>query len=183
MRKILSLLVAIFIFQFANAQTEHLKFMGIEINGTINDFQTKLKAKNVTVSPTSSSYPAGVRVFNGVFSGEDAEICVWYNTRTKEVYRAKAIIERHGKDRITQLLSNMIGKLDLKYGSDKRETELVKDDHLQEFEQSQYTVGNGIIGVFIVSTSYISQGTYYLHLDYYDAINSLKNTSEEMDDL
>lgn len=37
----------------AQEQKKHLKFIGIELNGTIADFQTKLLAKGLTVSPLS----------------------------------------------------------------------------------------------------------------------------------
>lgn len=59
---------------YAQAQEskEHLKFMGIELNGTIADFQTKLLAKGLTISPQSKLQPTGIRVFDGTFSGEDA---------------------------------------------------------------------------------------------------------------
>lgn len=60
----------------AQEQKKHLKFIGIELNGTIADFQTKLLAKGLTVSPLSKQQPTGVRMFNGTFSGEDAQIVV-----------------------------------------------------------------------------------------------------------
>ena len=68
------------------AQDGHIKFMGIELNGTVTDFQSKLQAKGLTLSSVSSESPSGIRVFDGVFSGEDAQIVVWYNPRSKQVY-------------------------------------------------------------------------------------------------
>ena len=167
----------------AQEQKKHLKFIGIELNGTIADFQTKLLAKGLTVSPLSKQQPTGVRMFNGTFSGEDAQIVVWYNPRTKEVYRAKAIISRYGKNLIEQLQRNMERKLDAKYGTGYKQSEEVEDDHLQKFMQHSYMVENGTIDLFIVSTGYSSQSEFFLHVDYKDMINFKKNTQEEMDDL
>ena len=167
----------------AFAQNSHIKLMGIELNGTISEFQTKIQAKGAMVSPDSKSYPNGTRAYNGTFSGEKATIIVWYNERTKQVYRAKAIIKRYGKDMIEQVMSTMEGKLDLKYGTDCKESELVKDDYLHEFKQSGYTLENGTIGLFVTSGGFTDQVQFSLHIDYHDKENYAKNTAEEMDDL
>ena len=167
MKKILSILAMAFfaLAMCAQDSTEHLKFMGIELNGTIADFQKKLIAKGLTVSPQSKQYPAGMRSFDGTFSGEKAEIIVWFNPRSQEVYRAKAVIDRTGKDLVEQLMANMIRKLDAKYGTDTKLSGKVKDDYLQEFEQTSYYFSNGSIDVFIVSKGYSSQSGFSLHLE------------------
>lgn len=161
----------------------HLKFMGIELNGTINDFQAKLLSKGLTLSPQSKQQPTGSRLFDGTFSGEDAQIIVWYNPRTKQVYRAKAIISRYGKDLVEQLMRNMETKLDAKYGKKNKESGKVEDDYLQEFTQHSYIEENGTIDMFISSTGYSAQNTFFLHIDYRDKENYIKNTQDEMDDL
>ena len=102
---------------------EHLKFMGIELNGSISSFQKKLLAKGLTVSPKSKEQPTGMRTFDGTFSGEKSEIIVWYNPQSKEVYRAKAIISRDKKNMVEQLMENMENKLDLKYGTNYKVSE------------------------------------------------------------
>lgn len=167
----------------AQDPTTHLKFMGIELNGNINDFQTKLLGKGLTISKMNNQYPTGIRAYDGIFSGENAEILVWYNPRSKQVYRAKAIISREGKDLIEQLKTSFENKLDLKYGTENKTTNSFKDERLHEFNQESYFVGNGTIDLFIVSTSYIAQSTFYLHIDYKDLENYAKNTADEMDDL
>lgn len=165
------------------AQQTHLKFMGIELDGTVSTFQTKLQAKGVTVSRQNNQYPAGMRAYDGIFSGKKAQIIVWFNPRTKQVYRAKAIINRYGKDMIEQLREDMENKLDLKYGTQRKFTEVFKDDHLHEFKQCNYYTDEGSIDLFIVSSGYSSQNDFYLHVDYKDKVNSSLNTFDEMDDL
>ena len=165
------------------AQEGHLKFMGIELNGSITEFQTKLAAKGLTLSKTNNQYPTGIRAYDGIFSGEKAEILVWYNPRSKQVYRAKAVISREGEDLIKQLKTSFEDKLDIKYGTDSKSTVNVKDQYLHEFDQHSYNVGNGTVDLFIVSTGYTSHNTFYLHIDYKDFENYVKNTADEMDDL
>ena len=157
--------------------------MGIELNGTISEFHSKLLAKGLTVSPQNNKYPTGMRSYNGVFSGKDAQIIVWYNPRSKQVYRAKAVIERYGKDMIEQLQKDMESKLDIKYGTEYKYSSKVKDDYLHEFTQYSYLTDEGSIDLFVVSSSYVDQGEFYLHIDYKDQINSTQNKNDEMDDL
>ena len=185
MKKLVFLIIACLMATAIQAQDpkEHLKFMGIELNGTISDFQTKLLSKGLTVSSLSKQQPTGIRMYEGTFSGEDAEIVVWYNPRTKEVYRAKAIISRYGKDLVEQLMRGMETKLDAKYGTENKESGEVEDDHLQKFTQHSYMVENGTIDLFVVSTGYSAQNTFFLHIDYKDKVNFTKNTKDEMDDL
>lgn len=185
MRKVAFIIIACLMGILAQAQKpkEHLKFMGIELNGSISDFQTKLQAKGLTVSPQSKLQSTGVRVFDGTFSGEDAQIVVWYNPRTKEVYRAKAVISRYGKDLVEQLQHSMERKLDAKYGTEYKQSDEVEDDHLQKFMQHSYWVDNGTIDLFIVSTGYSAQNNFFLHVDYKDTVNFKENTQDEMDDL
>lgn len=165
------------------AQQTHLKFMGFELNGSISDFHSKLINKGLTLSPQNNQYPTGMRCYNGVFSGHEAQILVWYNSRSKQVYRAKAIIKRYGKDLIEQLQQSMVDKMDTKYGTEFKYSSKVKDDYQQEFTQYSYLTKEGNIDLFIVSTGYSSQNDFYLHLDYNDKINSSINKNDEMDDL
>lgn len=84
-----------------SAQTTfpHLPFMGIPLNGTIDNFQAKLSAKGVYVDHAANkTMGIGCRVFKGMFSGKKANIYVYYNDRTKIVYRAKAVIQSSEMD-------------------------------------------------------------------------------------
>ena len=82
------------------AQTEHLKFMGIPLTGSITAFQEKLKAKGIEYDAEGSrQIKVGCRCFKGSFSGEKANFYVYYNEKTKIVYRAKAVITCLSKEK------------------------------------------------------------------------------------
>ena len=164
-------------------KTSHLKFMGIELNGTISEFQSKLLAKGLKVSLESKNRPNGQRVYEGTFSGEEATICVWYDTRTKIVYRTKVLISREREDLIKQLKSSFEDKLDIKYGTDTKKVEKKKDNYLHEFYDCYYMLENGEVDLYIGSTGYTSFGTFFLHIDYLDMVNYIMNKKNEMDDL
>jgi len=94
--------VAIFLFMLsvcANAQ--HMKFLGIPLDGTINSFHEKLVAKGYKPDTQYNAQCApGGRLFLGTFFGKEAAIHTYYNPKTKIIYRAKACIEDNDKDRI-----------------------------------------------------------------------------------
>ena len=113
MKKILSLVVCMLICLSVQAD-EHLKFMGIPLDGTITQFQAKLAQKGVNHDiAESKTLPPGCRAFRGIFSGQKAKIGVYYDIASKLVYRAKAILLTDSKDicenkynEFTRMLSN-----------------------------------------------------------------------------
>lgn len=90
-RRLLTGILFLFCTMILNAK--HLEFMGIPINGTISNFQTKLQAKGCKIHKFNSSVPTGVRAFTGTFAGEDCQIFVYYNKKNQKVYRVRAVTE------------------------------------------------------------------------------------------
>lgn len=88
MKKYLTLIL--FVLMSITAAAQHMKFMGIPLNGTIAQFTTKLQSKGITISPTNKYSGAGCRYFSGSFFGKRAEFYVYYIPSSKLVYRAKA---------------------------------------------------------------------------------------------
>lgn len=88
MNKVFSVLFALFICVTISAQS-HMKFMGIPLDGTIDNFALKLKAKGVTYDAEKSKAAGpGVRVFNGMFMSQNATIKVAYNPKSRMVFTA-----------------------------------------------------------------------------------------------
>ena len=74
----------------ASAQ-QHMKFMGIPLDGTIDDFSMKLRSKGVTYDAAESKAAGkGIRKFCGTFMGEKATFTVFYNYKSKIVFSAVA---------------------------------------------------------------------------------------------
>ena len=75
MRK-LFLLSLMLMFSFVlSAQTEHMKFAGIPLNGSIEQFQKKLVAKGFRLNTKMSKMlPVGTRSFVGTFAGKKGNI-------------------------------------------------------------------------------------------------------------
>ena len=88
MKKIISVFFAICLCMAASAQ-QHMKFMGIPLDGTIDNFSMKLKAKGVTYDAAESKAAGkGIRKFCGTFMGEKATFTVFYNYKSKIVFSA-----------------------------------------------------------------------------------------------
>ena len=86
MKKIISLFFALCICLSLSAQ-EHLKFMGIPLNGTIDNFALKLKAKGVTYDAAKSkALSPGSKLYNGTFMGKKAVFDVFFNPKSKVVF-------------------------------------------------------------------------------------------------
>ena len=91
MRKLfLSALLSCLVVLATQAQeTEHLQFMGIPINGQIKEFQSELSKKGFKRKSYASD---GIRKYTGFFSGEDVELLVSFDKKTKNVYQVGVLI-------------------------------------------------------------------------------------------
>ena len=76
------LIITLFVTLGTIAQQEHLKFMGIPIDGKVWDFKRKIEKKGFEyVTQFSNGY-----CFKGVFTGKEARVFVLYENSTKKVY-------------------------------------------------------------------------------------------------
>lgn len=165
---------------------QHLKFMGIPLNGTIDSFQRKLAAKGVTVDrEMNSTAPFGQRIFKGNFTNRSCQIYVWY-TNSKIVYRAKAIFSSKREDIADQFYSRV------KY--------LLEDKYSEEYIEEDTSEGYPAVSVFVSDETgkvlfgridlYKSKleydylpDEYWIQVDYNDYINRGKKDQEDQDDL
>ena len=186
--KILILFMGFLTASSANAQ--HLEFMGIPLNGTIANFQSKLLKKGCRIMKNNSRYPVGIRGFNGVFAGDKADIFVYYNPKTQIVYQARVAIDCDGdKEEANNLFNRYKDLLYKKYG----EVSLTSDmlDEQKEFEysfmvcQPPIQEGSKLLGGIIVSIKDLQTypWNYKVVIDYTDIDNFSKNEESEIDDL
>lgn len=163
----------------AVAQSGHLKFMGISLDGKIDNFQSKLLAKGeiYELDPEVRNYVK--RTFHGTFSGYRSYFTVYYNPRNEIVYRAKASINKTDENTFHDLES----KLDAKYGKDCKKTVIEKDDSLKEHKKCTYQLDNGTISLYYGYERYFRITSFYINIDYIDAANDAVNKHDEMEDL
>ena len=184
---------------FAQNANQHLKFMGVPINGTIAQFQSKLVAKGCTYDKVASStIEKGCRAFNGVLVGNKVEIYVYYNTQTNIVYRAKAVVSGISEEIADQSYSKIKKLLSQKYDymsegtkddkeccyffSVKNPDEDIDFNNISNLSE----VASGEIDLFITKDDEEwrrSPFNFNLHIDYTDAINKEKNDNSMLDEL
>lgn len=186
MKKILSLVVCMLICLSVQAD-EHLKFMGIPLDGTITQFQAKLAKKGVAHDVAGSKVlPPGSRLFKGVFSGKEAYIHIYYDTASKLVYRAKVVITTSDDQDFENNYNYFVRMLSEKYLDAKKDIGETNNHEDVSFlvyniETAQYMY-KGIINVYRVKLSNY-YNSYSLHIDYEDTINSVKRDDRNMEDL
>ena len=179
MKRFFSFFVMLVLALGVMAQTQHMKFMGIPLNGTISAFHQKLVAKGCKHDvEVSNAVGAGGRAFTGTFFGEKAGIYVYYNAKTKVVYRAKAVIHRSSEDDIIRKYNEVKSALEEKYPNaymDKAED--------YGYESVGLFTDSGWIDLYVRKYDHYSETPYALHIDYYDDVNFKKNENSKMNDL
>lgn len=184
MKKSIILLVVTFCAMFAQAQAEHLKFMGIPLAGTITQFQQKLAAKGVKYDKAmSQQLPAGVRMFNGTFAGEKSKIFVYYDPSSKVVYKAKAVSGYPTASNCNTKYEDLKSMLQSKYS--EAETDIDYQDGHEAYYFRVYDNGNplGVIAVYVSYNLYAYPMDNEVNIEYIDYVNYLKNDDSKMNDL
>lgn len=177
---------------FTAVNAQHLKFMGIPIDGTINNFQTKLSQKGFSISSYNKSAPIGVRQFVGNFTNKKAQIVVFYNAKTKIVYKVRVAFEedfdensdaKNSFNYYKELLTQKYGEYSL--NSDMSEETAKEDSYSllviqQPIEEDPQLLG--IINLSIQEYSFIGL-KYNIWIDYDDCKNGAYNENEISNDL
>lgn len=86
MKRLLILIISCLCFVQAFSD-DHLKFLGFPIDGTVNEYASKIKSKGFYVSPDNEYASKGLRVMEGPFLGKTRKIRLHYNKDTKIILR------------------------------------------------------------------------------------------------
>ncbi|MCO6025841.1 hypothetical protein NG821_08325 [Prevotella cerevisiae] len=177
-----SVLIALFslLSIFAQAQNEHLKFNGIPLTGTIEQYQKQLISKGFKLNKFSSKYSVedGTRIFNGKFLNKKAKIAVYFDPETQIVFAAQAYYNHLNAQDAKIRLEELRKLLASKYGNN------AFVEHDQSPEQPGFIINakEGQIYGFVQK----SKGVYHnfsTHIQYTDAINSSNHKKQFMNDL
>lgn len=147
--------------------------MGMQLDGSIDAFQTNLYSKGMKLSEGNDKMDAGCRMYNGVFCGHNAQVFVYFNPYTKLVYRAKAVIHQYSLNEVSNLLSSFQTMLSEKY-QECRTTE----EGSGASKVVRYFPEQGEIDMYIINNA-----DFYLHVDYCDYENMQKNNDRNKEDL
>lgn len=169
-----------------NAQ-QHLKFMGIPMNMSIDAFQKRLAAKGIYKDKSVSSVlPYGSRMFNGSFADNRCSIMVFYN-QDKTVYRSVAIYRNEDEkiaDGYYQKIKNL---LQTKYSEENQETTTENGYEAYNVnvidDEGEYTIGCINLYKNEHTFEWNYDPTYIIFVDYIDSVNSADYEQELLDDM
>ena len=159
-----------------SSNSQHIKFMGIPINGSITNFQNKLIAKGFKYDQSGSkALETPTRIYKGLFAGETAQLFVYYDRDQKFVYRVKVVIECATEERASFKMGVFRNQLIEKYNT------YAEEGVLEGHETYSIPIENGCIDLFY---SKVPLSTIYgLCLDYWDNANYEKHEKNNMNDL
>lgn len=184
MKKSIILLIISIVALCIPMQAQHLKFMGIPLNGTITQFQSKLQAKGMKYNKSiSQQLPAGVRMFNGTFAGEKAEVFIYYEPGSKNVYKSKVVTGYPDANSCNTKYEELKSLLMSKYSDAESATDY-ENGH-EAFCLRVYDKGNpsGVICIYVSNNIYAYPMDNEVNIEYVDYVNYLKNDDSKMKDL
>ena len=185
MKKIISVFFALFLCMAASAQ-QHMKFMGIPLDGTIDNFALKLKAKGVTYDAAESKAAGkGIRKFCGTFMGEKATFTVFYNYKSKIVFSAAVELNYPTVESAHTPFVNLNDQLQQKYPDATCKEYTGPDGDVDGLAIDIFDeTGDNMIG-FILQTLEAPSSGYgiSIYLTYTDSDNFMKSESINNEDL
>lgn len=98
---------------------EHLVFMNIPLDGTIENFHAKMLAKGLKVSSFNKGTGKGVRAYDGVFADMESIICILYDAKSRLVYGALVTSLPMDKDKATSKSVELEFSFKEKYGEER----------------------------------------------------------------
>lgn len=163
------------------AQVDHLKFMGIPITGKISNFDKILKQKGFRFK---NKLDNDTRVYDGPFAGEDSQIFVNFNNKTKNVYKVKVTIGYRSETNLKNGLDDFSYKLKQKYNEDIIEESVENGRLALIIKVYNKAIPLGLISLYSQEISDVwSPYPYYIHIDYIDIDGYSLNNNSVMDDL
>ncbi len=170
------------------AQTDHLKFNGIPIDGTLQTFTTALRQKGFTYLGTED----GTAFLKGTFTGRQVDVAVFTSKATGKVYRVGVVYDGMDKWEYIENLYNILKEmLTTKYGMPASVTETVpyynEDDKMHALRmdkmtwETTFTTPQGTILLKVVHSDTFGEGNVVLI--YEDETNGNATYDSYLDEL
>lgn len=174
------LLLAFLLLFAMTANAEHLKFMGIPIDGPISTFQTKLTTKGFKFLKREDD----AQLYKGKFFGESVTLYVPYDTKNKSVYEVRVLFpdmalvpERAFYDEVFKSLSDKyVFDAEKKQNKSYYETTELRSSVFFAIEDDKF------IGIITLSEG-SKYNDYWTVLEYSDAENLQKCLDSVKNDL
>ena len=100
----------------STAQTEHVRFLGIPLDGTIHQFQEELTTKGCSDGKVFLILE-GMKAFKGSYAEHDALLMVFYDETIDVVYQAKAVITCQDEETSEAVFNEINEQLQTEHGT------------------------------------------------------------------
>lgn len=162
MKRLIILIISFLCFTQAFSE-EHLEFLGFPIDGTVNEYASKLKSKGFYVSPENEYASKGLRVMEGPFLGNIESFGLHYDPDTEKMFSVTFVhsffYEKDAKVLYDKLESLLHEKYDNAIYKSQLEGSFVYSCSFQS--------NKGIISLIIIEQDY----EYQVKMTYTDRIN------------
>ncbi len=189
MKKIITLLLlAVTMSAFAE---DHLKFMGIPINGQLTTFCQQLEKKNFKLAKMYSN----AAVYEGLFTGRVAYILVETTPKTNIATYVYVLYKDKGKwNTMESIYYDVKEQLAIKYGAAVDSTEIggdvsdyliknsIENGEVKRYAQFETASGTIVVGIDNFTPFDVFEDAY-TYVAYIDKANRAKAKQEEFDDL
>ena len=155
------------------------------MNTNITNFSAKLKSKGYTIAPKNKHTGPGLRIMEGRFFNQNAELWISYTPSTKMVYSVRVVFWSDRKKVCKSFMEEIKTTISEKYICTHEEGKTKGGDDvdifwIHEMKGDEFVqIGDIYIGISD-DTSYYG---YNLNLTYEDRINRLKNEESKSDDI
>ena len=158
---------------------EHLKFLGFPIDGTVNEYVSKLISKGFYVSPDNKYASKGLRVMEGPFLGNTEQFGLHYDVDTKIMWLVTFVHSFFKEDDAKELYDELETLL-----REKHYDATYKSPLAGSFVSScSFQSKKGIITLVIIEQNY----DYQVKMSYTDRITYIpvynKNHQKNLDDM
>lgn len=178
MKRVISILFFAAISIFAMAQ--HMKFMGLPIDGTIDQFGKQLTSKGFTKSISDSR--AGYWSYNGSFNEKKVQLGVQYNIPTNKVFSVQ--VTYLCSDSMDGLFTyeDWVKKLKSKYDDQFKSYDDQNRPEESMFRHCWESSVTGLIMLDLCREVVYSKPIYLLHLTYTDMQGYANHVKNPVDD-
>lgn len=93
----------------ASAQSAHLKFQGIPIDGPLIEFEQKLAAKGYYPDSTYNQSDEAIdnRLYHGQFAGADSEVYITFSPQNQNVYLVTVVFKTSTEENMLAFYNQM----------------------------------------------------------------------------
>lgn len=178
MKRLLILIISCLCFTQAFSD-DHLKFLGFPIDGTVNEYASKIKSKGFYVSPENKYVGKGLRVMRGPFLGEERDIGLIYDKDTNLMYGGTYAEKFYDEKDAKSLYDKLVPLLREKYPNATFNPSAEDEVEGDPISRCTFRVKEGLISLCIADAD---SEYLFIMLTYLDKINYNKIYEKEHQD-